>query len=346
MTDTKARPNIFNFATSELSHSAYWAWILDCLNYPDEEFAAPREVAIGLLKQIGASDFAPPFVVDREVTLDAKSRVDICLTEKREVDGEPTVGKKLLIENKVSDNAPWHEQVERYRQFLGEGDHIAVVSTAFDLDVRDHNAGDALCGYAGLEEIYRNEKDVADRHVLVGDHYEWVRDKLHEWIAIDRKARSSVREEYEEALATPEGQWMLMDYLTEGIAGHRRSGINRGGTPRTRCRFADGDGKTHDAISYRIDRRKDGYYFAVCQYQKEPTKGKGDRLNQLRDWWSVAAKDSYLEWSSRTGHGKKTSTIALLFFEDNPPESVAEELPKIHQKFSSMLRSAGWDVWE
>ena len=110
--------------------------------------------------------------------------------------------------------------------------------------------------------------------------------------------------------------------------------------------FADGDGETHDTIFYRIDRLKGGYYFAVRQYQKEPTEGKGERLKNLREWWSVAAEDSYLEWSSPGGHGNKESTIAILFFEENPQESVAEELPAIHQKFLTSLRDAGWEVWE
>ena len=275
MTDTKTRPNIFDFASSELSHSGYWAWILDCLNYPDDEFAGPREVALGLLEQIGASDFAPPFSVEREVTLGPKSRVDICLTEKREADGKLTVGKKLFIENKVSDNAPWHEQVERYRQFLGDGDRIAVVSAAFDLGVRGEGEDDALCGYAGLEEIFCIEEIAADRHPLVGDHYAWVKDRLLSWISIGRKSCSSVKEEYEEAPATPEGQSILMDFLTGGIAGHRHSGHNVGGKPWTQCRFADGDEETHDAIFYRIDRLKNGYYFAVRLACRPPVVGAG-----------------------------------------------------------------------
>ena len=110
--------------------------------------------------------------------------------------------------------------------------------------------------------------------------------------------------------------------------------------------FADGDGETHDTIFYRIDRLKGGYYFAVRQYQKEPTEGKGERLKNLREWWSVAAEDSYLEWSSPGGPGNKESTIAILFFEENPQDSVAEELPAIHQKFLTSLRDAGWEVWE
>lgn len=195
MTDTKTRPNIFDFATSELSHSAYWAWILDCLDYPDDEFAAPRKVALGLLEQIGASDFAPPFVIEREVSLGPKSRVDICLTEKREIDGKLADGKKLFIENKVKDTAPWRDQVNRYSEFLGDGDRIAVVSAAFDLSVEDQIIDPALCGHAGLEEIIRIEKAVEDSHPLVGDHYRWALDKLRGWIAIGLKSQSSEKAE-------------------------------------------------------------------------------------------------------------------------------------------------------
>jgi len=39
-----------------------------------------------------------------------------------------------------------------------------------------------LCGYAGLEEIFRIEEIAADRHPLVGDHYAWVKDRLLRWI--------------------------------------------------------------------------------------------------------------------------------------------------------------------
>ncbi len=43
--------NLFSYATSELSHSALWAWILRCADSNDEKYKLPRRIALSFFKE-------------------------------------------------------------------------------------------------------------------------------------------------------------------------------------------------------------------------------------------------------------------------------------------------------
>ena len=98
------KPNIFNFATSELSQDAFICWIISWFNYPQEENL--HQVAIYLL---------------RELTKDKILKIDKIKIEKqyKKIDILVRINDEyaLLIEDKV--NTKEHSnQLEQYIQIL------------------------------------------------------------------------------------------------------------------------------------------------------------------------------------------------------------------------------------
>ncbi|MGH7646987.1 MAG: PD-(D/E)XK nuclease family protein, partial [Gemmatimonadaceae bacterium] len=104
--------NLFSFATGELSHSAFWAWVLQTL-CPDcpRSLEAVQPLAKSLLRRIGAAgiDLAE---VKTEYSVKASpnaGRMDIvAFGKERDV---------VIIEHKV-DAVPYLPQIERYGQAM------------------------------------------------------------------------------------------------------------------------------------------------------------------------------------------------------------------------------------
>jgi len=101
--------NIFTYAPKELSHSAFWAWVLDCTDAADNDLAGPRAVAHELLSALDVHEVGEPVDVDTEMLFGKRCRADIRV--------QFSEGRQLLIECKRS--APVRaQQIERYREEL------------------------------------------------------------------------------------------------------------------------------------------------------------------------------------------------------------------------------------
>ena len=134
--------NLFtNFATSELTHSGVWGWILQSLD-PDcpAELRELRRPAMALLDRLN-SRLDGAISVRRECKLSAgRGRVDI------EVKDE--LGQTVVIETKVK-AAPDVAQRERYAAAYGEKlVGITILSTGFD-DPWNHPGA----GYLGAKDV-------------------------------------------------------------------------------------------------------------------------------------------------------------------------------------------------
>ena len=138
------RYNLFNYANYELSHSAFWAWILQCAEEKAaSQYPGPHRVGCRFLKKAGMGEVASPVSVEREVRLPGlRDRLDIRFSDAK--------GRILAVETKVS-AIPDVDQANRYLRALGTAGRLVLLSSAFDLDVRSMLPKG--CAYVGLEEM-------------------------------------------------------------------------------------------------------------------------------------------------------------------------------------------------
>jgi len=333
------RYNLFNLASYELSHSAFWGWILQCA---EEEAASqhpgPHRVGCRFLEKAGLGKVASPVSVEREVRLPGlRDRLDIRFSDAK--------GHVLAVETKVS-AIPDVDQANRYLLALGTAGRLVLLSSAFDLDVRTRLPRG--CTYVGLEEMETLLGPDAGSHPLLSDYSAWLADRRGERVRLAELALSSDESCRSVALATPEGQWSLMKALGAALrsSGSYYRSKNLSGVPWTQLCFCEGDERKHDAIFYRVDRSARGDYLSVRQYQAEPfpsVAAKLARLETLRAWWTEACSRSpSLAPQQPRPRGKKESEIGWFLLSQNVPSVLFRELPRVHRAFAAHLRDAGW----
>lgn len=344
---TEKRYNLFEFAPGELSHSAFWAWVLQCTDSPDERHADPKALGLRLLRAIGAPEPGESIEVKTEVKISGRDRLDIWA----KIDGHAV----LAIENKVS-AIPDGDQLERYkRTLLGQSRlYLALLSTAFDAPVRAAINGQKDWQYLGVEELLAlfGEPGGEARgwsHPLIIDYHAWLRDLNDKRAQRASGAISDGKEARDAALATYEGQWALLAKLMEGVTGEQYQGTNNNGTPWTQFKFVKGEGE-RDSIFYRIDcyesKGQRRYYLSLRQYQKEPfpsVSDKRQRLNKLRNFWDAACSQTGAKVTAHPPHnrGDKESEIGVFLFDHNPPNQLLSTLPLIHREFHKRLVADG-----
>lgn len=333
MTDP-LRYNIFRFAKSELSHSAFWAWVLDCADASEGALGGPRKLARALLERLGVKEIRSPVEVRTEVKIAKGCRIDIQLR---------CPGTLLVIENKVS-AIPSESQLQRYLVKLAKTEQlkIAIISTAFDDDVRPQLSWT----YLGADDLHGLVKPYAAGHQLIADYFRWLSVLTERRAERRRQAHSSDPGDLRKALRTAEGQWALMGTLTEKMRGTRHRGVNLDGSPWTQHSFVAGQGH-NDSLFYRIDVAKTEPYFALRQYQRVPSpswEAKRQRREILRSLWKAALEETRAELkpAKPSPRGRKESEVATFEICTNPPESLGKWLPLVHDRFLAKLGENGW----
>ena len=164
------RYNLFNFAPSELSHSAFWAWVLQSLDANSiSELAGPQRIASKFVKRIGASESTLhfPVTVQTEVSYrKGKDRIDILVTDSSNT--------RIVIENKVKE-IPNRSQLDRYYATLKskeENQYFVIMSTAFDNDVR--GSVPQAWKYLGIDDLIDLVMPDLDSHLLLSDYVSWL----------------------------------------------------------------------------------------------------------------------------------------------------------------------------
>ena len=323
--------NLFKYATSELSHSAYWAWIISSLQVPDQQdLAGPRRIAQRIFDYCNINKPDPPLEVDTEVQHDEapNSRIDVLVRS----DDKPVVA----IENKVQALISV-DQVERYRDALGCD--VICFSTSFDVgrDLPEY--------YLDLDALIEISEVEAASHPLVADHVEWMKQLKAERKQLYCLATSGSVESQLEALSRAEGQWYYMQWLTDCIDGSQYRGTSHG-RPWTQLRFYHGHNR-RDSLFYRIDKYKKGYYVSLRQYQKPPQPSwdeKERRRDQLRQIWQECFErvSPSLDRNKPNNRGKNESEIACFLVHQQDPKHFKKGLSKLHEAFVEALIDQGW----
>jgi hypothetical protein len=344
--------NLFRFASSELSHSAFWAWVLQSLDAPaNRDLETAQELAEALLIEIGAPLPQTDIEVETEVSI-ADGRLDI----RAMIDGETL----LIIENKTS-ISPNVEQLLGYQEELEQKEdqnlHLAIISTAFDRHVSNEIKGMEWV-FLDVKILTRLLNSMTKEHPLVNDYSEWLRVERERREVIEKQALSDSYEKLKKGLTTPLGQWILMSRVmaeANSQAGTRgkqyRGGEGQGGRPWTQFRFTPKKpAPERDALFYRIDRYSKGFYFSLRQYQYKPTPNwdaKRQRLEHLRALWKRASKqenEMLVSTPPRDNNAEKESKISMYYLDENPPSILIQEIPKVHRAFVEALREDEWPL--
>lgn len=349
MTDM-TRPNLFSFATSELSQDAFLCWLAALADHDD-----------GDLQRLGRTFIAWLWERARGTTIEPE-RVRLLDTPKRQVDRIDIVfeadvaGVKVLflIEDKT-ETSHHSGQLERYLQAVTHAATVVPIyfKTGYHFGT-DTSASAAGYTIVGLREWVEFLDAQTARNDILEDYRAYVRQLLAE------------REEALEALMTPRGhehfgkdfvQYEFMQLLAVACSEHvgKRAtyrGRSLGGDPWTQHLFAAFEGALPGGVSeslfYRLDRRREGWYLAVRQYAKvegnaQARDGKLRRLKAYRDAFNQAAIEagaaSAFGRPSTDNRGKNESEVAVLFFSEggNTPSRVLELMPALHRAFVAKI---------
>lgn len=346
------RPNIFNFATSELSQDAFLCWLIASADYEDAEL---RDLGLAFIAWLWEKSRGQSVAVNQVRLVGHPKRQEdhIDILFEAEIAGSRTA---FIIEDKT-DTSQHGDQLPRYKM-LHEGAICIYFKTGYhfgeDLRAREH-------GYTviGLREWVAFLDKHRVNHDVFDDYRSYVTDLLrkrdadlaallapggHAKLAID-----SVQFEFIKKLA---------EVCAETVGGSAvHHGRNMGGTPWTHWRFARFPGALGEAgdevLFHRVDARKDDdgnrrFYLSTRQYAK--VKGKPEapsKLLRLRAHQALFRKTAEenacgLKFARPAGdnQGANESEIGILFFDDgtNSVQAVLEKVPLVHKAFVAALR--------
>ncbi len=184
--------------------------------------------------------------------------------------------------------------------------------------------------------------------LILGQYEAWLRDLIAEREYLRESACGSDAHERKQAMNRAEGQWYLMEKLTNSMVGSQHRGSNVGGRPWTQFQFCAGDGDW-DRLFYRIDVSKAGPYLSLRQYQSVPTpslEAKMSRLEDLRRVWDKCMRDSgvNLPIRSPSNRGKKESEVMQLDLNKITADDLEIALAKVHEYLVGELRALGWSA--
>jgi hypothetical protein len=366
---TTNRPNLFHFATSELSQDAFLCWLIDHARYPEQGAlaACARDFLAFLYGRARPEEQVRGQAV---ALLDAPERQwnDIDIIFKADVGGRTVT---FVIEDKV-DTSHHSGQLERYRKVL-EQDGVAAsdmvliyLKTGFmfgeDRAAAHHGYAvigpDDLVGFLDAEQ-YRD---------IRSDIFTDFRDHMRARVESTRDGLPALlRSENPWAFENAHVQWEFMAQTVlggagEGENGELRRGRNVGGSPWTQYRFV----ALHDVLPdeiredlfYRLDGRKNpftgqwGYYLAVRQYAwvKQSPEARRIKLQRLERYRRAFAEAHFESRSTLVtarpttdNQGANESEIGTVFFdsETNKVSDVLREWPALHHAFLARLRAEG-----
>lgn len=335
--------NLFQFAPRELSHSAFWAWVLQSTHPPLDAHSEVSQLGKTFLRDIDLPVPQATIEVKTEHSLPGEGgRVDI----HAEIDG----ATKLLIENKVS--APIRgDQLAAYRTSVDEPVHCVFLSTAYDLQKRRGELDVNGWAVRDARDVRDLLESVASSHPVVVQYHEWLKQQVRKRARHEEMALSEDVDERVEALETVPGQWRFMRSATGSFSNDGRQYGARersDGSPYTEFRFVENN-ENRDALFYRIDNLTNGPVFRLKQWQPAPSPDwstKKERRNHLRELWNESLdKAGALEWDEPTNRGRQSSAVARINLLDCMASELADELAAVHPTFVDRIRTErDWPV--
>ncbi len=365
------KPNLFSYATSELSQDAVICWMLHWVNYNDSK-----------LKSF-AVDFINEMINGHHKDLNLSAEGIEKLETQRQYKNIDIVAKiyfktkdvlYLIIEDKI--NSIEHgDQLRRYYHM------IESETKKQECPLRIHGV------YYKTGLLYNKERDVAqnNRYQIINkdimiklmdkyinnlesdifiDYYDHLKQLKKKEEKLVKVIDNNNMNEKDAIFDSAEGQWILASKIVEIINNvvDFYNGTNRGGHPWTQIKI-NKEFYNHtlpDAIFYRIDRRNAGCYIALRQYLNIDSKkckdflktedvskileDKEGRLERLKSCFlnakeNLRSKDYYIEPGRVSKRGKKENEIGVFIInQDNDFKKILKFIPEFNEIFCNELK--------
>ncbi|MEB3220475.1 MAG: hypothetical protein VKS61_00205 [Candidatus Sericytochromatia bacterium] len=360
------RPNLFDFATSELSQDAFLCWLIDHARFPGRGalHACAREFIALLYIEANPGQA----VSGADVVLEEKPRRQV---EHIDILFKAKVAGRLVhfvIEDKVH-TSEHSDQLKRAdlvleRMGVSEGDRVRIYLKTGYLFGQDYKVSRHRYVVFGPQALLH----LLTQYDPESDIFRDFRDRLERRVNETEAGLSNLLgHEGSMALKSDHVQWGFMERLfprlsDDSAAGELRNGYKRDGSPYTQFCFIKLEGVLPDGIRedvfYRLDGRKNptteewGYYLAARQHagvedSPEARQVKLQRLERYRHAFAEALLEcgSTLVSSRPTtdNRGAKESEIGTVFFgaATNKVADVLREWPAFHRAFLARLRIEG-----
>jgi hypothetical protein len=369
-------PNIFDYATGELSQDAFICWLLNWLDYSEEHELknAAKEFILLLCKKnnpstekINLESIGQLLLTGEGKVLQQYGKMDVFFAV--EINGERT---EFIIEDKTN-TFPHSNQLKKYVDFVIDKQKKGIESeivkiyykTGYIFD-KDRNE----CGFKkeGREEnkyhfgildcneIYEFLNRIGTDNLIFKSYRDYISTKKYGYDNII--SQLTVKNGYKK-LKYDFFQYELMKKISkwcpETIGKMAISHGTSSGLPWTQYRFVFlkdfyGD-KINESVFYRFERRKNrlapGYKYclSIRQYaviNKINIPKKLERLKIYQELFSEIKNEiSGLSFGKavKDNSGSNSSEIAVLFFDDsrNNLHSLKDVLPIVHNKFLALI---------
>lgn len=367
-------PNIFDYATSELSQDAFICWLIKLADIEGHELQTASKEFIALLCRIGSDD--------KEVKASDIGKL-INMNPKKQYPlqqyGAPKYGKMdvffiaevnnkatcFIIEDKVHSD-PHSDQLKKYVEFVKiKHPDLPIVKVyfktgyLFDNEILKCQGKEPGYNYGIIDYRAINSYllSVETQDVIFSSYRNYIQRKFFNRYEEGLKA---MKEKDGHLLLKNdfiqyEFLKLLSNICPETVGTKSFStGVSTGGVPYAHYRFIwlkDAFGKDkHERIWYRIELRKNKIIGKYCfclslrQYSENlDEQQKMKKLEQLKKYKEVfkeiSGKSADIVFAKpHVDHiGSNSSEIGLLFFDDkkNSIQSVIENLPIIHKEFVS-----------
>src|SRR5699024_7857548 len=366
-----SRPNLFKFATGELSQDAFICWSLAW--GIQRENTQMRKYGISLLNAMLKTHQYDVLDLERITIVDVRTQVNsIDVLVKFNIDEQEF---ELIIEDKT--NTTMHSnQIKRYfDQRIKQSPEKIILGiyykTGFIFEdeekklesLRKNNYPvksfdkekilDSMCQYLKLidSDIFH-------------DYYDYIRQKFDSEQEILRNIHSPHMIDLEKSLKTQAGQVEVLKYIFGNVR------VSRGrsyGRPWVNYTFKKGSYKDPkaplpDALFYRIDKKKKGFYISLRQYRNLKKKvfqdGKAisfeqlkveklERLQKLTNIFEEVIAEIKSDYPQKyIGPGKQTkdrngyneSEVGVFYFtEGNTVERFKEFFEIFHERFCNRV---------
>jgi len=350
------RPNLFSFATSELSQDAFLCWMIALTGSDEPELRTVGQRFIAWLCSASGCSASESSIRILRGPKRQEHKIDI--TFEAEIDGQPLA---FAIEDKT--NTSHHgDQLKRYKEALKTNDPVLIYFKTgyhFPEDLKAKDFGYTVIGADDWVEFL-------DRIEIKNDILADYRTHIASGLSERRRLLGAILtptgfQGFSEDCVQVEFLRLLVGRCSEWPTGPTiRHGTNMGGTPWAHLSFAVVPkalpGETGEALFHRIDQRKErgkgSYYLSTRQYAdvKKSPEAKRAKISRLRAHQAafqaaVTATGTPLKFSRPAGdnQGANESEIGILFFDEsvNTPAMVLECFPLIHRAFVESLAAAG-----
>lgn len=363
------KPNIFNYATNQLSQDAVICWMIDWAN---SENTGMKEFSYDFIKEILNLNYNH-FNLNNLVKVEIKRQyhgIDIlALLSFNDGDILP-----LIVENKMYTTEQGN-QLERYYQIIlkeNKNDEKIVdpvgiyYKSGFIYDyetVKVENAGYKVFTRTMMLDLMKKYIGNVESDIF-NNYYDYLTNIDLKEVIIENTIDADDMENMDKVLGTNQGQWMLMKKMF-GITQkpYRWNGSSHG-IPWTQWVIVEQFEKIGlwDSIFYRLDHRMEGYNLSIRQYLdyekidlckkylKKSDKAtiiedKMKRLGRLKICFERALENTRLKGVSVLKAGKVSSRglkecdIGVFFIKDsNTFRRIIEFIPVFNKVFKEEIK--------